>query len=220
MSSDIVKLILFGPPGAGKGTIAAQLIRELPDGAYLATGDHFRKLIRENDPRTNEFSGYMEAGELIPDDLVLAEMKTLWSTGRFDSGFVFDGFPRTIGQAHALDQQLGLRELGSLTAVAYIVVPDGDVLRRLTTRRVCPSCDSIYNVATLKPKIDGICDRCGSQIIQRPDDVEGTILRRLSVYKSQTAEILSYYQQLGLLLELDGMSGVESVLAEIRATLA
>ena len=219
MNSHIVKLVLFGPPGAGKGTIAAQLIDDVAEGAYLATGDYFRRLIREGDPRSSTFSSYMDAGKLIPDEIVIGEVDALWADGRFDGGFVFDGFPRTIGQAHALESKMIERNLGELTAVAYIDVPDTEVLKRLTTRRVCPSCDAIYNTLTMRPKVGDICDRCGHQIVQRPDDTEATISNRLSVYKSQTADILEYYRNKDLLLELDGMIGSDQVLERIQQAL-
>src|SRR4051812_9956868 len=106
MASEVVKLVLFGPPGAGKGTIASHLIGDFGDNAYLATGDHFRRLIREGHPLTETFQRYMNAGQLIPDDIVLQEVGQLWGDGRFDQGFVFDGFPRTIVQAHSLDEEL------------------------------------------------------------------------------------------------------------------
>lgn len=219
MSSEPVKLVLFGPPGAGKGTAAAQLVGDLPSGAYLATGDHFRRLIRDGDPRSDTFAKYMEAGQLIPDDIVLNEVGSLWESGRFDRGFVFDGFPRTIIQARWLDAQLEARELGPLTAVAYIQVPRDEVLRRLTTRRVCPNCGAIYNIVSMPPKRPGICDRCGHAIEQRPDDTEETIQRRLHVYDAQTAEIINYYRSNGVLIDIDGTIGSENVLARIESAL-
>jgi adenylate kinase len=178
---------------------------------YLATGDYFRSVVRDGGPLASTVRTYMEAGRLIPDDIVIGEVRKKFDDGSFDQGFIFDGFPRTQGQANALDQLLEGRSLGRLQLVVFIDVPDEVVISRLSARRICDDCGAIYNLTNMPPKVDGMCDRCAGPLIQRADDVEETIAERLSTYREQTMAIAAYYEQEGLLHRLDGRRGSEEV---------
>jgi adenylate kinase len=160
----------------------------------------------------------MERGELVPDALIIDMMAARLSEPDAQQGYVLDGFPRTVAQGEALDQRLA--EVGQdLDAAVYLEVPQAEILRRLSGRRICPNCNAIYQLATMPPKQEGICDRCGSELIQRADEQEAVVLKRLEVYHELTAPLLAYYQRQGLLHEVDGTIGVENVIKEITRLL-
>jgi adenylate kinase len=183
-------LILFGPPGAGKGTQGA-LLAERFGLQRLSTGDLLREAVRDGTPLGLEAQRYMNAGELVPDSVLIGLVREYLAGAR--SGVIFDGFPRTEPQAEALGQLLA--ELGrTLEAVLVLQVEDEDLIRRLSGRRSCPSCGSVFNVHFDPPKIAGTCDRCGAALVQRADDEEGTVRRRLEVYQAQTAPLIAYYE--------------------------
>ena len=161
----------------------------------------------------------MTQGQLIPDALVIEEFQTLWGSGRFDKGFIFDGFPRTVKQLSVLEGILSKANT-SISKAVLIDASDALVLQRLSGRRVCPACDAIYNVTSMPPAREGICDKCGSALIQRTDDNEDTIRQRLQVYRLQTADILARFSEMGLLMTVDSSAGVDKIVGAIKAGLA
>lgn len=207
-------IILLGAPGAGKGTQAAYL-RDEWGVAHISTGDILRAEVREGTELGKAAQGYMERGELVPDDLVIRMMEERLKLLGESAGYILDGFPRTVAQAEALEQML--QRIGhTLDAVVDLAVPDKELIRRLTGRRVCPNCSAVYHVDTMKPKEAGICDLCGATLIQRKDDQLEAITNRLEVYKAQTAPLIAFYRDRGKLVTIDGTIGVPEVAAEIR----
>jgi len=184
-------IILFGPPGAGKGTQGV-LLAERFHLQRLSTGDLLRDAVRRGTPLGQEARRYMDAGELVPDEVILGLVREYLQAGG-EQGVIFDGFPRTEAQARALDQLLaGLgRRIG---AVLVLEVPDETLVRRISGRRSCPACGAVYNVHVDPPAVPGRCDRCGAGLVGRADDDEATVRRRLAVYQAQTAPLLDYYE--------------------------
>jgi adenylate kinase len=211
-----LNLILLGPPGAGKGTQAARL-REDFDLPYIATGDLLRGHVKDATELGNEAKGYMTAGELVPDDLVIAMiLEKVEEEGQ--DGFLLDGFPRTVGQAGALDAELDA--LGRrLTAVLLIEVPDDEIVRRLSGRRVSRS-GRVYHVEFDPPKVEGIDDVDGTELVQREDDEPETIRKRLQVFHEQTAPLIDFYEQRGQLRRFDGTRSPTEVHDHIRAAIS
>lgn len=214
-----LNLILLGPPGAGKGTQAERLREDfgLP---HISTGDMLRAQVAAGSELGVQAKRYMDAGELVPDGVIVGMIVVRVSDIDAGDGFLLDGFPRNETQADALAQALGGLDR-RLTAVLAIEVPDEEVVRRLSGRRVCvKNPGHIYHVELDAPKHEGICDQDGSRLIQRDDDREETILRRLEVYHRQTAPLIDYYDRAGLLRRFDGRRSPDEVHARIRATLA
>jgi adenylate kinase len=211
-----LNLILIGPPGAGKGTQAENLTADfgLP---YLATGDMMRAKREEDSDLGREISEIIARGDLVPDDVVCKVLlERIDAEG--DDGFLLDGFPRTVGQADALDEALARRGR-EITAVLLIDVPDETIVKRLAGRRVCPD-GHVYHVEFNKPKQDGVCDIDGKKLVQRDDDKPETIEKRLSVYHDQTEPLVDRYEEAGLLRRFDGTRPPDEVHHHIRATLA
>lgn len=207
-------IILLGAPGAGKGTQAAYLRAEWGM-THISTGDILRAEVREGSELGKEAQGYMERGELVPDDLIIRMMENRLKLLDKAKGYILDGFPRTVAQAEALDEML--KRIGdTLDAVVNLEVADEELIRRLTGRRVCPNCSAVYHIDTMKPKADGICDVCGTALIQRKDDQIDAIRNRLEVYRAQTQPLIAYYQQRDKLVTIDGTIGVPQVAAAIR----
>lgn len=207
-------IILLGAPGAGKGTQAAHL-RDEWGLTHISTGDILRAEVREGTELGKSAQVCMERGELVPDDLIIRMMEARLKLLGDSTGYILDGFPRTVAQAEALDEML--QRIGhTLDAVVDLVVPDKELIRRLTGRRVCPNCSAVYHVDTMKPKEEGICDRCGATLIQRKDDQIEAITHRLEVYKAQTAPLIAYYEARGKLVTIDGTIGVLQMTAEIE----
>lgn len=214
-----LNLILLGPPGAGKGTQAERL-REDFGLLHLSTGDMLRAQVAEGTELGMQAKGFMDAGELVPDGVIVGMIGKRVSDPDAGDGFLLDGFPRNQAQAKALAEALESLQR-RLTAVLAIEVPDEEVIRRLSGRRVCVKNPShIYHVEFDPPKHEGICDQDGSRLIQRDDDQEDTIRRRLEVYHAQTAPLIAYYEETGLLRRFDGRRSPDDVHAHIRATLA
>lgn len=213
-----LNLILLGAPGAGKGTQAEFL--QVDFGlAHISTGDMLRAQVAQGTDLGREAKKYMAAGELVPDEVILGMIRVRISEQDAREGFLLDGFPRNVSQADALGATLEDARR-RLTAVLLIEVPDQEVIRRLAGRRVCTKGGHIYHVEFDPPKHEGICDQDGSRLIQREDDREETIRRRLEVYARQTAPLIDYYEGQGLLRRFDGRRDPEEVHDHIRATVA
>jgi adenylate kinase len=214
-----LNLILLGPPGAGKGTQAERL-REDFGIPHISTGDILREQVAEGTELGRQAKRYMDVGELVPDEVIVEMITDRIGHGDARDGFLLDGFPRNERQADALTQALaGLDR--RLTSVLLIEVPDEELVRRLAGRRVCvKNATHIYHLDFDPPKHEGVCDQDGARLIQRDDDREETIRRRLEVYHSQTEPLIDYYDRAGLLRRFDGTRGAEEVHAHIRATVA
>jgi len=214
-----MNLILLGPPGAGKGTQAERL-REDFNLPHIATGDMLRAEVRDGTELGERAKRFIEAGDLVPDEVIIGMITRRISDGEAADGFLLDGFPRNEQQAHALEDALERLDR-RLTAALLIDVPDGEVVRRLSGRRVCVKNPThIYHVEFDPPKHADVCDQDGARLIQRDDDKETTIRRRLEVYHAHTEPLLAYYDHAGLLRRFDGLRSAEDVHARIRATLA
>jgi adenylate kinase len=213
-----LNLILQGPPGAGKGT-QAERIREDEDLAYIATGDMLRQAVADGSELGKRAKGFMDAGELVPDDVIIGVIVERVKGDDARDGFLLDGFPRTIAQAEALGAALS--ELGrDLTGVLLIDVPDEEIVRRISGRRVSPTSGRVYHVEYDPPKVEGRDDVDGSELIQRDDDKPETVRKRLEVYHQQTAPLEEYYEERGLLQRIDGTSPPAQVRDHVRGTIA
>ena len=209
-----VRVVFLGPPGAGKGTQARELAREwgVPQ---IATGDMLREAVARKTPLGLEAKRHMDAGALVPDDVVIGLVAERLTQADAAPGFVLDGFPRTVAQAEALDRMLAERRT-PLERVIFFDVSRPELLRRLTGRRVCRSCGTGYHVVSAPPRSAGRCDKCGGELYQREDDAEGPVAKRLDVYATQTAPLLDYYRDRGLLVPVPGEGPVDQVAAAIR----
>lgn len=212
-----MKLILLGPPGAGKGTQAKMLVERfgIPQ---ISTGDILRAAVSEGTPMGLKAKECMDAGALVPDEVVVGIVKERLQQGDCVKGFILDGFPRTVPQADALTESLA--ELGrELDAVISLDVDVEALVERLTGRRTCGTCGAGFHVKFDAPKVAGRCDKCGGELLQRDDDQEATIRNRLEVYHQQTAPLVDYYAGAGLLTAVDGMAEMDAVQAEIGQVL-
>jgi adenylate kinase len=198
-----LRIVLLGPPGAGKGTQAKVLSDKL-DILHISTGDIFRDAKKSGSELGKELSDYMNRGVLVPDDIVnRIVVERLKKDDIKDSGFILDGYPRTRNQAEALDEALS--HIGmNLDMVIYMKTSNEIILKRLTGRRICSQCGSIFHVQNIPPKKEGICDYCNSQLYQRDDDKEDTVLKRLDIYNQQTQELIDYYQKRSILKTVSG----------------
>jgi len=205
-----MRIILIGAPGAGKGTQAESIKNKYPI-AHISTGDILRANVKEDTELGKNAKQYMDAGKLVPDDVIIAMMEERLQEPDCKEGFMLDGFPRTLPQAEALDKLLG--RLGiALDAVVELEVGDEVVVKRLTSRRVCKSCGEIYNTVMKPSKTEGVCDKCGGEVIQRDDDKESVIRNRLAVFHGQTAPLIDYYRNKKLLVTVDATGGKDVVL--------
>jgi adenylate kinase len=209
-----VRLVFLGPPGAGKGTQARQLAREwgVPQ---IATGDMLREAVAAGTPLGRQAKRIMDEGALVPDDVIVGLIAERVRQPDAASGFIFDGFPRTLGQAEALDRLL--KDLGQkLDAVLYFQVAEPELVRRLSGRRLCRQCQSAFHVVSAPPRRAGVCDRCGGELYQRDDDSEATVRNRLQVYERQTTPLLDYYRERGLLTTINGEGSIDAIRDTIR----
>lgn len=212
-----MKILLMGPPGAGKGTQAEKLT-ELFNIPHISTGDMFRKAQKDGTELGLKAKSYMEKGQLVPDEVTIGIVRERLAEEDCKSGFLLDGFPRTVQQADALDQIL--TDLGThLDAVLNIEVAKDFLVERLTGRRVCRGCGATYHVKFNAPKVEGVCDKCGGELYQRADDTIETVGNRLDVYAEQTAPLIDYYAAKDLIKNIDGSQSVEKVLADIKGSL-
>jgi adenylate kinase len=183
-----MKAIIFGPPGSGKGTYASRLQARLGVDV-IAMGDIFREIMKEESDLEKKVKGFVEKGLLVPDDVVVEVLRQRLAKVPKDKGFILDGFPRTIEQADALEK------ITKIDVIIVLTVPDWVIVERLSTRRICKNCGEVYNVRYLKPKVEGVCDKCGGQLYQRSDDTAEVIKERISVYEKQSEPILQHYRQ-------------------------
>jgi len=214
-----MKLILLGAPGAGKGTVA-KLLTELDGSVQISTGDILRGAVKEGTDLGKEAKGYMDAGDLVPDALIMGIMGERLLEDDCAKGFLLDGFPRTIPQAEELKTML--TKLGiELDMAVSLDVPRDVILDRLTTRRTCSNgdCQAIYNTKSSPTKVEGVCDKCGSPTIQRDDETEEAISNRLETYNEKTAPLTGFYEGEGMLLSVNATSS-DAVVAAIQAALA
>ena len=183
--------IIFGAPGSGKGTYASRLRSRLGIDV-IATGDIFRENLKAETPLGKKVKSYVEKGLLVPDDIVINMLKRRLAKVPKEKGFILDGYPRTIEQAKTLE------DIVKIDVILLQMVPDWIIVERLSSRRICKSCGAVYNMRFLKPKVDGVCDKCGGSLYQRPDDTPEVVKRRLQIYQDQTSPLLQYYKEKNL----------------------
>jgi adenylate kinase len=211
------RVVLLGPPGAGKGT-QAKLLQDEFGACQISTGDILRKAVAEQTPLGKEAAEYINRGALVPDDVIVNLVAERLKERDCEKGFVLDGFPRTIPQAQGLDRILKTMGL-SLNVVLSVQVPENIVIERLAGRRTCRSCGALSHMVFNPPKKAGVCDHCGGELYQRDDDREETIANRLKVYEKQTAPLANYYRERGLLREIDGVGEVNDIRARVTKAL-
>ncbi|MFQ6051660.1 MAG: adenylate kinase [Candidatus Hydrothermarchaeota archaeon] len=210
-------LILLGAPGAGKGT-QAKMVAEKFGIPHIATGDILREAVKEGTQLGKEAVKYMEKGKLVPDEIVIGIIEERLREDDCKKGFVLDGFPRTIAQAEALDSVLD--KIGiDLDLVIDLKVDKEELVRRISQRRICRSCEKPYHLTFNPPKVSGVCDECGGELYQRSDDTEETVRKRISVYEEQTFPLIDYYKKKGILKEVDGNRPIEEISESINKLL-
>lgn len=205
-----LNLIFLGPPGAGKGT-QAQLVAAACNLCHISTGDLLRQAVAQRTPTGVKAKGYMDRGELAPDDLVVALVVAAMTADACRNGWLLDGFPRTLAQAQALDASAAHLGSGGPQIVVYFAAADAVLIERISGRRTCRNCGAGYHVAFMPPAAAGACDRCGGPLYQRDDDTPETVANRLRVYHRQTAPLIDYYQAKGLLRRLDASGRPDAV---------
>ena len=212
-----MRIILFGPPGSGKGT-QAKMLAEKFHIPHVSTGDLLREAVTRQSPIGLKAKGYLDAGALVPDDIMIGLIREVVTGGVAKEGFILDGFPRTIPQAEALDRLFG--ELGiQLDAVVSLRVEHDEVVRRLTDRRVCRSCGRIFNSSQLRADDPAKCPQCGGELFQRSDDTLATAQKRLEVYVRDTKPVKDFYRRTGRFTQIDGMHDISHVYEEVVALL-
>lgn len=208
-----MRLILLGPPGAGKGTQASGIVKKynIP---HISTGDIFRKNIKEGTELGKKAKEYMDKGLLVPDDIVVAIVKDRLIESDCKDGFLLDGFPRTVAQADALETELKNLNM-QLDKVINIEVDKEALIERAVGRRICKECGATYHIKFNPPKQEGVCDVCGGQLYQRKDDTVETVTKRIEVYIEQTKPLIDYYKDKGILANIDGMQSIDKVFEDI-----
>lgn len=201
--------ILLGPPGSGKGTQAKRLTTQ-KGWPQLSTGDMLRTAISQGSKLGVEAKGYMDQGQLVPDSIVVGLISEKSQTSESKNGFVLDGFPRNIAQAEALDRMLK-QQNRQVDRVVLFEIPDEELIRRLSGRRTCPQCGAMFHIESMKPKTPGICDQCGSALVQRPDDTVEVIKKRLGVYHQQTEPLIGFYRAQKKLQSIDAKRSADEV---------
>ena len=208
-----MNIILMGLPGAGKGTQASEIVKKFPI-PHISTGDMFRKAIKDETDLGKEAKSYMDRGELVPDEVTVGIVKERISEDDAKKGFLLDGFPRTIDQAESLSQIMSELDR-EIDAVINIEVPEEELMNRLTGRRICEKCGTTYHLVFNPPKVDGICDIDGGKLYQREDDNPETVSNRLSVNVKQSKPILEYYDEKGILKNIDGSKDIDEVTNDV-----
>lgn len=208
-----MKVIMLGAPGAGKGTQAQKIAAKF-DIPHISTGDIFRANIKQGTELGLKAKSYMDAGALVPDELVVDLVVDRIGQADCANGYVLDGFPRTIPQAECLTKALAEKE-DDIDYAVDVEVPDENIISRMSGRRACLNCGATYHVVTIPPKQEGICDKCGSELVLRDDDKPETVAKRLEVYHNQTKPLIEYYEKQGHLAVVDGTKGMEEVFADI-----
>ncbi|KAB2974272.1 MULTISPECIES: adenylate kinase [unclassified Streptomyces] len=213
-----MRIVLVGPPGAGKGTQAAFLAKNLSI-PHISTGDLFRANISQQTDLGKLAKSYMDAGELVPDEVTIGMAKARMEQPDAENGFLLDGFPRNVSQAEALDEMLRSEGM-KLDAVLDLEVPEDEVVKRIAGRRICRKDSShVFHVTYSPPKKEGVCDVCGGELYQRDDDSEETVRKRLEVYHTQTEPIIDYYKAQGLVVTISALGKVEDVTARAMQAL-
>ena len=210
-------IILMGPPGAGKGTLAKQL-KEALNLVHISTGDMFREAIKAQTELGVLAASYINKGDLVPDDVTIGLVKERLSQKDCEAGFLLDGFPRTLAQAEALDE-IAKSISRPIEAVINLDCDNEELVRRISGRRVCKDCGAPYHVVTMKPKVEGVCDLCGGPLFQRKDDNEEALKVRLEHYVSETKPLLDFYKKLGLLESFNSLVGKEELFDEVSSYL-
>lgn len=210
-----MNLVFLGPPGSGKGTQAVRLA-ESKGLVHLSTGDLLRDAVKAGTELGKRAEGYMKAGELVPDDLIVGLIEDKIAGGSLENGFILDGFPRTIPQAESLREMLVKNDI-ALEKAVLIAVDDDEIVRRLSGRWFCPTCQAIYNQPAKTPKNEGVCDNDGVELLRRPDDEEAVVRNRLEVYKKQTLPIEDFYRKESILAEVSGECSPDEVFDSILA---
>ncbi len=204
-------LVFLGPPGAGKGT-QAKLLSQRMGFLHLSTGDLLREAVKNQTPLGKKAKEYMDRGELVPDELIV---QLIEETMPKDGNVILDGFPRTVNQALALEEMLRVKG-EKISKVLFFDVPDEVIIDRLSGRRVCSKCGAVYHVKYNPPKVEGVCDLCGGSLVQRDDDREEVVRKRLEVYRKQTQPLIEFYQERGIIYKLDAEKGVEELFEEVK----
>lgn len=212
-----MKIVMLGAPGAGKGT-QAKMIADKYSIPHISTGDIFRANIKEGTPLGLEAKSYMDQGKLVPDELTVKILLDRVAKDDCKNGYVLDGFPRTIPQANVLKEALE-KQNDKIDFAINVDVPDENIVRRMSGRRACVTCGATYHIEHVPPKKEGICDKCGSELILRDDDKPETVLNRLKIYHDQTQPLIDFYNNEGILKEVDGTIDVKDVFAGIVSIL-
>ena len=210
-------ILLMGPPGAGKGTQAANLVKKF-DIPHISTGDMFRAAVKEGTELGKQAKACMDAGKLVPDEVTIGIVRERLAKEDCKKGFILDGFPRTVEQADALDGIIAELKI-TLTGVIDITVPAESLIERAVGRRICKACGATYHVSFKPTKAEGICDECGGETYQRADDSEATMKNRMAVYAEQTKPLIDYYQKAGVYKEINGSQAMDKVFADVVAAL-
>ena len=206
-------VLLIGAPGAGKGT-TAEGITAKTSFVHTATGDMLREAVKKGTKLGREAKGFMDRGELVPDNVIVKLVEERLDAGSSDAMYLFDGFPRTLAQAELLEKALKKRE-ARLDSVFFLDAPREVLVRRLSGRRTCRDCGRNYHIENIPPKREGVCDACGGELYKRPDDEESTVLNRLEVYARQTESLISYYERKGILVRIDSSQHRDAIVDRI-----
>ncbi len=211
-----MRLVILGAPGAGKGTQAQRLAaqEQIP---HISTGDILRESVKRGTPLGLQAKGYMDAGKLVPDEVVIGLVREKLTSPECARGYILDGFPRTVAQAEALDRIFRETRSPGLDHVVSFDVPQEEIVRRLSGRRSCARCQTVYHIEHDPPKQEGVCDKCGGRLVQRADDKPETVLARLRVFDQQTRPLVEYYQKRGLLQRVDATASIDQVYARLLA---
>ncbi|MFC1931679.1 adenylate kinase [Chloroflexota bacterium] len=210
-------IIFVGAPGAGKGTQASVIAQKM-NLVHIASGDLFRQALEQGTELGMQAKSYMEKGVLVPDEITTQMVLEQISAPDSEAGVILDGFPRNLEQAEALDKALA-QQNKTIDKVVYIKVPEEELVKRLSGRRICRQCQSVYNITNSSPKVEGKCDKCGGELYQRPDDNAETVKKRLVVFFNQTEPLIDYYTKRGKLLEIEGKGSIDEITQRIMTVL-